>query len=289
MLTDDDLPEEVRALDATALVTRTPCGAGATVWREWGDGEPLVLLHGSHGGWMHWLRNIPALAKARRVIVPDIPGFGDSDPPDDIDSPQAHAAALIAGLRRVGAGEGPVDVIAFSLGALLGSFMAVAAPELIRRMIIVDAGGLGTPVITADLRSVRGLSGPEIRAVNRHNLAAMMLHDPARIDETAIDISIHCGRRARTRVQYHVIPDKLLQIARQVPVPIDVIWGEFDLIHPGPDLNVEAVREFQPGAALKTVPSAGHWSMYEQPEAFNQAALELLAAPPRFASGQPPR
>ena len=282
-----ELPAEIRALAASSTLTRTPVGTDGAVmtWREWGAGEPLVLLHGSHGGWMHWLRNIPELARHRRVIVPDMPGFGESDPPADIESPQDHAAAMVDGLRRLEGITGQVDVIAFSLGALLGCYMTLAAPDLFRRLIMVDAGGMDTPLRTADIRPVKGLTGQALRDVNRHNLGAMMIHDPALIDDTAIDISMYCGRRTRTRVMYHVIPDKLLAVAKQVRVPIDLIWAEFDYIHPDPELHGEVVRAFQPRALLRVVARAGHWPMYEQPEGFNAAALDLLAAPvrPRLA------
>ncbi len=294
-LSDTDLAEvspEIRALAASSKRTRTPVGTDGAVmtWREWGPesggGEPLVLLHGSHGGWMHWLRNIPELARHRRVIVPDMPGFGESDPPADIESPQDHARAMVDGLRALEGISGPVDVIAFSLGAMLGCFMTLPecggdAPQLIRRLIIVDAGGLDTPLRTADNRSVKGLTGQALRDVNRHNLGAMMIHDPACIDDTAIDISMFCGRRTRTRVMYHVIPDKLLAVAKRVRVPIDVIWAEFDYIHPDPELNTAVIRAFQPEVQLRVVADSGHWPMYEQPAAFTAAALDLLATPVR--------
>lgn len=278
-----ELAPEIRELDAASRRTSTPFEGGAKqmTWREWGQGEPLLLLHGSHGNWMHWLRNIPALAQTRRVIAADMPGFGDSDAPSDIESPADHARAMVEGLRALPGITGPIDVMAFSLGSLLACHMTLEAPELFRRLIVVDAGGLGTPVFTADNRSVRGLTGQAVRDVNRHNLGAMMIHDPARIDETAIDISIYCGRRTKTRVMYHVIPDKLLAVMKRVRAPIDVIWAEFDYIHPDPELNADVIRTLQPEAELRVVARAGHWPMYEQPEGFNAAALDLLSRPAR--------
>src|SRR3546814_12050761 len=86
-------------------------------WRLWGPdvpsgNAPLLLLHGSHGGWMHWLRNIQALARERCVIVPDMPGFGESDAPRDVHSREDHARAMVEGLHALGI-RGPIDVIAF--------------------------------------------------------------------------------------------------------------------------------------------------------------------------------
>src|SRR3546814_6277896 len=48
------------------------CGDGQMVWRLWGEGPPLVLLHGGSGSWTHWFRNIPALARRYRVIAADL-------------------------------------------------------------------------------------------------------------------------------------------------------------------------------------------------------------------------
>jgi hypothetical protein len=64
-----DLPAEALRVLAQATALRTPCGDGETVWHSWGDGEPLVLLHGGSGSWTHWLRNVQALAGARAPKV----------------------------------------------------------------------------------------------------------------------------------------------------------------------------------------------------------------------------
>lgn len=68
-----------RPEDFTHREVLTPRGRMHFV--EAGKGKPLLLLHGGHGGWVHWIDNIHALAGARRVIAPDLPGFGLSDPP----------------------------------------------------------------------------------------------------------------------------------------------------------------------------------------------------------------
>ncbi|MCP1472431.1 pimeloyl-ACP methyl ester carboxylesterase [Sphingobium sp. OAS761] len=258
-------------------------GNGQMVWRSWGEGQPVLLLHGSHGGWMHWVRNIEALAASRQVIAVDLPGFGDSDPPADLESPDAHSDLVADALGQMTGGE-PVDIVAFSLGALIACLMAARNPAAIRRLILVDAGGLDTPMRFADFRPIRGRPPEERRAINRHNLGAMMLHAPTAIDDMAIDISAYYGPLSRTRVQYHVIPDKLLRAIERTTTPIDLIWGEHDFPHPDPTANAAAVRRFHPEAELRIVPAAGHWAMYEQPAAFDAALQDLLARPARAPS-----
>jgi len=71
--------EYIEKLEKLAEHRCVPFGPGGAIhWRLFGEGEPLVLVHGGHGSWLHWVRNIEALAKQYRVLVPDLPGFGDS-------------------------------------------------------------------------------------------------------------------------------------------------------------------------------------------------------------------
>ena len=66
---------EVTRWDGTAERFETPCGDGRMVWRSWGSGRPILLLHGGAGSWRHWIRTLPALSH-RRVLAPDTPGLG---------------------------------------------------------------------------------------------------------------------------------------------------------------------------------------------------------------------
>lgn len=70
---------EVERVAAAGTRVETPCGAGRLVWYSWGQGRPLLLLHGGSGSWTHWIRNVETLAAAGyQVIAPDLPGSGDS-------------------------------------------------------------------------------------------------------------------------------------------------------------------------------------------------------------------
>ena len=72
----------LRDLESRCTRFSTPCGDGEMVWRRWGAGRPLVLLHGGAGSWKHWVKNIDVLAAGREVWAADLPGMGESaDPP----------------------------------------------------------------------------------------------------------------------------------------------------------------------------------------------------------------
>ena len=52
---------------------------GKICWRSWGKGTPLILLHGGYGSWKHWIKQAIPFSKNFNVLIPDMPGFGESD------------------------------------------------------------------------------------------------------------------------------------------------------------------------------------------------------------------
>ncbi|MCC2634683.1 MAG: alpha/beta hydrolase, partial [Ramlibacter sp.] len=184
---ESELPPE--ALRVRALATRhtTDGGEGDVVWHAWGRGQPLVLLHGGSGSWTHWIRNVEALAAAgRHVLVPDLPGFGDSARPSDGQDADAVAPVVGRGIRQL-VGDAPVDVAGFSFGGLVAALMAAADPQRVRRLVLLGAPGLGLRDKRLPLTSWRTLQDPAARmAAHRGNLAALMLHKPEAIDDLAV-------------------------------------------------------------------------------------------------------
>jgi pimeloyl-ACP methyl ester carboxylesterase len=270
----------VAAFECRARRFETPCGGGSLVWRAWGSGPPILLAHGSHGGWSHWIRNIEALAERRTIWVPDLPGYGDSAMPQSPDH-TGIAAVIAAGLRQLIESELPLDVIGFSFGGVVAAHFAAFYPELVRRLIVVGTGGLDTPLGHIALRPVRGLQGEERCAAHRANLLALMLHHPASVDELALHIHETNGARARLDPVPLVLPDKLLDALPQLTVQVDAIWGEYDRPHPNPAIQEAALRRFHPKLDFRVIRGAGHWAPYEKPAEFNRTVIALLSRPLR--------
>ncbi|MDG2003766.1 MAG: alpha/beta hydrolase [Novosphingobium sp.] len=260
----------------------TPCGDGTMVWRSWGDGEPLVLAHGAQGCWQHWIRNIDALSAARRIVVPDLPGHGDSASPAAGDH-AGVAEPLAVGLREIFGDGLPVDMCGFSFGGVALTYTAALHPDVARRVVLVGCGGLDTPLGDVRIGRVGGLEGEARSAAIKANLLGLMLHHPDSADQFAISRHVPNARKSRLDVPPMVLPDRLNRIFPQVTAPVDAIWGEFDRPHPAPDVQEEALRRFYPDADFRVVEDAGHWAMYERPEAFDAALLGILANPPRSA------
>jgi pimeloyl-ACP methyl ester carboxylesterase len=268
----------VAELEARARRVDTPCGEGTLAWRIWGQGEPLVVGHGAQGAWSHWIRNIDTLAQERMVIAVDLPGQGDSALPATRDH-RGISAALAEGLRAI-LGEGAqADLAGFSFSGIAFAHFAHYHPDLVRRLVLVGCGGLDTPHGHIDLRPVRGLEGEERKAALRANLLGLMLHHPESADELAQHLLVTNGRKARWVEVGLVLPDRLKRILPEVACPVDAIWGEFDRPHPAPQLQEAVIRLSHPDCDFRVIAGAGHWAMYERPDTFNAALLDMLARP----------
>jgi len=260
--------------------SRVP-GAGPTAWRVWGEGPPVVLLHGGHGSWTHWLRNIPDLARRWTLFVPDMPGYGDSAP-----LPQPHSVETLAEIVFAGLGEILPEprfaLVGFSFGGVAAGFVARLAGERVRRLVLVGSGGLRlrSPPIK-ELRAWRRLADPAAReAAHRANLRILMIHDEARIGTLAVHLQARNAERTRVRSRDFSRAGLLRLVLPELKLPLAGIWGEYDATARGHLAEREALlREFDPESEFTVIPGAGHWVQYEAPEAFDRALEGVLANP----------
>jgi 2-hydroxy-6-oxonona-2,4-dienedioate hydrolase len=283
MMSDNSPAAVVARLDAAARRIETPCGAGSMVWRVWGEGPALVLLHGGYGSWTHWLRNIPTLMQDRRVIAADMPGAGESASAPEPYTAESLAAIVAGGLGQVldqvqGRGE-TFDLAGFSFGGLIGGHVAASFGARCRTLTLVGAGGLGlkrTPM--RELRKWR-LAPDEAgqKALHGENLAILMIADPAKIDELALYLQAQNASRGRTKSPPIARTDTLARKLPEVKARLAGIWGERDATAMD-DLPARArlLRGIQPAAPFVVIAEAGHWVQFEAPDAFNAALLELL-------------
>jgi len=277
----EDASDSILArLEASARRFETPCGEGHMVWRAWGEGPPLVLLHGGSGSWRHWVRNIEHFAQKRMVLAPDLPGLGESAmPPPPID-PNISAGIVAAGLRELLGADARYDLTGFSYGANIAGHVAAAEGERVRSLTIVGAGALGLQRGHTPLEKVRDKQGAARVAAHRFNLASLMFADPARIDALALTIqewnTVHARLRSRPLAHTPVLRDAITRAT----APLAAIYGELDAIAlPNLHLRLELLRELRPEVAIHVIPGAGHWVAYEAAEAFNKA-LDAVLPPP---------
>ncbi len=255
----------------------TPCGEGVMVWHSWGEGPPLLLMHGSHGSWTHWIRNIDAFSRRWTLWVPDLPGYGDSANAER-DEHVEISAAIATGLQALAGDALPAAVIGFSFGGVAAAHFAANHPAMVRRLILVGTGGLETPMGDVKLQRIRGLEGAERYEAVRANLLGLMLHNPESADRLAVHLQESNTARGRLTPAPLVLPDRLLQALPRITAPLAAIWGEHDIPHPALWGQEEALRRFHPELDFRIIAEAGHWAMYERAEAFNRIAIELLGS-----------
>jgi pimeloyl-ACP methyl ester carboxylesterase len=276
----DDAPDpaaEVAAVEALARRFETPCGDGTMIWRAWGEGPPLLLFHGSHGSWSHWIRSIPVLSRTRTVWAPDLPGYGESALAPEA-THESVSAAIEAGVRALIGDAGPVDLAGFSFGGVIAATYAALHPASVRRLVIIGTGGLDTPMGDVyRLQRIRGLEGEALTAALTNNLLVLMLHHPDSVDPLALHLQLSNGLRARLDPVNFVLPDRLIQALPRIAAPLAAIWGEHDGPHPNPPVQEAVIRRYRPDVDFRVIPDAGHWAMYERPEAFHRVLDEVLA------------
>jgi 2-hydroxy-6-oxonona-2,4-dienedioate hydrolase len=267
-------------VDSRSRRLRTPFDGGEMMWRLWGSGPAIMLLHGGHGSWTHWIRNVAELAKDHTVLAPDMPGYGESDAPAEPYTPMSLAASIAHGLDAVLGPATALSIIGFSFGATVGGYVASLRRGSIRQLVLVGAGGLALPSPEREaLRNWRLAKSDGAReAAHRSNLAALMIADPARIDDLAVYVQNANTRRTRINSRQFGPQNLLAKVLTSLHIPLAGIWGSRDATALGYISAREAfLRELDPAAPFVQVEGAGHWVQYEDPIAFNQALAGALA------------
>ncbi len=259
---------------------------GNAVWHVWGQGaeaaatdtttasKPLVLLHGGSGSWTHWLRNVEHLSQYRTVWALDIPGFGDSCLPSGVSDADGLVPYMADIFQQTFGGE-PVDVMGFSFGGMTAGLVAAEYPNLIRQLILIGAPGLG---IFGKALPMRGMT-PEMdedaqRKVHRHNLSTMMFKHAETITDAVIDLQQANVSRDRLRRRRIARTDVLARAQLQWTCPVHGVWAESDALYLHTLAQVPQVLSKL--SSFTIVPDAGHWVMFERPDAFHAAVDPLL-------------
>ena len=277
----------VEQIASKSRVRRTPCGDGDLVWHEWGNApRRLVLFHGGHGSWTHWLRNIEYFSQYYTVLAADLPGSGDSA---DAPMPQGDETfgdllgdIVSAGLDQlVPADSPPYHLAGFSFGGTMAGITAVRQERRLASLTIIGSNGMALKrgEVGPMIKWRRMTDKAEILAAHRHNLGAHMMADKSKIDDLAVHLQNENTRKCRLRSPIISRTDVLTRALARIKTPVNGIWGERDATTwPYHNLREEALREHHPELLYELVPGAGHWVPYEATDVFNPLLLKYLRA-----------
>lgn len=267
----------VTGLEEQAAVYRTDAGGARIVWRRFGAGPALVLLHGGHGSWLHWVHNIEALALRHTVWVPDMPGFGASD-----DAPGTDLQALV-GTLAAGIAELPdtqaIDVVGFSFGGLVAANLAAQSPA-VRRLALLGPGGHGgmrrQQVPLVDWRAAPDRAAEAVAL--RQNVEAFMISDPAHVDALAMLAYTDSCRHTRFRSKEISRAGGLGNALDAFSGPVLLAWGADDVTADPPAAMALLTGDRWPKREGRIVPEAGHWVQFEAEHVINAMLVDWLAA-----------
>ena len=274
---EDVNQDPIAALEARQdLIFTGPEGA-RIAWHCWGEGRPVVFLHGASGSWRHWLRQVEAFGTRGRLICPDLPGFGLSDMPELPLDMTRMVGAVADGLDELIGAETAYDLVAFSYGGSVASHLIRRHSGRQRRVFLCAPAGFGSPSMPP-MQKVRGLSGTALTQAHRANLETVMFADPAKIDPLAVTIQTLNSAESRLRPAGVSGQARLQDALAGVGCPVTLVWGTRDAFVSGARIEdrVAQVRTVCPDAQVHLLDGAGHWVAYEAAEAVNARLSEAV-------------
>jgi pimeloyl-ACP methyl ester carboxylesterase len=268
----------------------TLVGPTQMVWHAMGASSgdashPLVLLHGGHGSWQHWARNIAPLAQYYRVLAPDLPGYGDSDTPPE---PTMHSLVTTtrAALDQLLGTDTPVRLAGFSFGGLVAAHIAAQRPH-VTHLALLGPAGHGSPRrpqgALQDWRdAARDHNAVGLRDIMRHNLLMHMLQHASSVDEQALELHTQACIHARFHSKKISLAGSLREALTTAQclnptLQLSALWGEHDATCT-PQTVLQALQTAGlPLQRSQVVPQAGHWVQYEAADAANGFVLQAVA------------
>lgn len=268
-----------RLLGGLPVTERRLAVAGvSTVVLEGGHGSPLILLHGGiECGGAVWAPVVTALTESHRVVVPDLPGLGESEPVGRLDA-AAFDDWLLA-LLRLTCQERPA-LVAHSLTGGLAARFAARHGDLLRRLVIYAAPGVGPYRMPLGLRVVAMRFGLRPTEANAERFARFAFFDldlaRQRDPEWFVAFSEYSRLRAAVAPVKRAMAQLLKAGAKQVPdtelrrieVPTALLWARHDRFVP---LGLGQAASSRLGWPLHLIDDAGHVPHVEQPDVFLQA------------------
>lgn len=260
-------------------------GGIRTHYLEMGRGEPVVLVHGGGAGadsYGNWRTVMPILAEHFRVVAVDMVGFGRTDKPAQAgfvysqEARNRHLADFLDALAL-----GPATLIGNSMGGATAIGVAVARPELVKRLVLMGSAGLNTK-LHADLMPVINYDFTRDGMVR---LIRALVNDNFVIDDALVSYRYALATDPDARRAYVATMGWIRDqgglaydpaMLRRVKAPTLVVNGKMDKVVPLE--NAYTFLALIDRSWGYIIPDCGHWAMIEHPHDFASAALNFMRA-----------
>lgn len=258
-----------------------------------GEGNPVVLIHGTPASSCLWRNIIGPLANTRQVIAPDLPGFGKSDKPLDAPYTFNYYSEVLNGFFHI-LGIKQAALVVHDLGGPAGLLWAVRNPEKVERLVIMETGiYTDIPLMTKLLLSIVFIPGLRNWLVSPSGFAFMMklavANKKVMTKELIADYYAPFAPAEAKKVflkTTQVIvrsittsnPNELTEIREKIKllkIPIHLIYAECDRF--GTALQMQRFKQDLPDARLTVISNSGHFIQEDQPERLSELLIQFLA------------
>jgi 4,5:9,10-diseco-3-hydroxy-5,9,17-trioxoandrosta-1(10),2-diene-4-oate hydrolase len=246
----------------------------------------VLFLQGSGpgaSGWSNFQFNVDAFTEAGyRVLVPDLPGFGFSSKPTDVEYHLDYFCASMFGLLDH-LHIARCAVVGNSLGGAIALGMALEKPERISALILMAPGGLEEREAYFAMPAMSLMTQVFSGGVNRDSLAEFvrtgLVFDGSKVSETLMDQRWEIYQLQNDQVMKSMVVPNMSGRLGELTCPVLVFWGANEKMMPESGFrtladNIDDVR-------LVMVSRCGHWVMLEHPRLFNRTSLDFLSGASR--------
>jgi nitronate monooxygenase len=260
-----------------------------------GSGQPVVLLHGGGSSSDSWRPVLDKLATRRRVIAFDLPGFGRTPAPPDIEyTTEWQVARLADELTRIGI-DTPVDLVGNSMGGWLA--LEAAKLGLARSVVAIGPAGLwhhGMPLpmqtqfqlLLLGTWATRGTRRRLLRQSWLHSAAlSLIVANPAHIPPDAlIDIAnTFDNSRTTLRPLLRTARTRSFRDGQNINVPVTIAYGTHEkIVRPS---TGQFRDQLPPHTRWINLPGCGHVPMSDNPDLITQTILDGITDAPSDTDG----
>lgn len=281
----DLLGATIRYVDAKGIRTRSI---------EAGDGEPLIMLHGSGGHAEAYCKNVIPLSEHFHVYAIDMVGHGFSDDHPSLTGVEATADHVLRFMDAIGASS--AYLAGESMGGATAAKIALEHPDRVKKLVYITGAGLqmgeeadrlAAPGREAFQRLSAAAQGNPTRETVRARLSWLFADPEKSITDELNEVRYRiyarrygsgsarpaqrpAGDRGPQNLGISLTPERL----RQITCPFFFLWTDHN---PSTPWQVaEMAHKAMPGSRFHVIKNAGHWPQYEQPEEFNRLVVEFL-------------
>ncbi len=256
---------------------------------DYGEGPPVLLLHGGGAGSAIWFKQIQVLSKTRRVIAPDHPVFG-------LSTQDAYKAPFLPNLVSYMVrlfdelGLDRVDVVGLSMGAQAALAMALEDPDRLGKLVVIDSAGLGRAFPLIFKLATVPLFGRLIVRPNRwgqDNYFKTMevvnsdFTGASAYKQYAYDVTLPDGHGHAMRSSLVAITNILGQKSiftdeelASISAPTLALWGAEDRVFPLE--HGYRLAQLLPNVSMHIIENARHVPFLDHPDAVNDLITGFL-------------